>query len=82
LRGIVLKAEKKENLVKMQAYKKVVNQNKRINKINLVVLAAGLLLIVLGMEKIGNYLIWVGIFVLFITIISGILASGPLRRHR
>lgn len=77
-----MKAEKKENLVKMQAYKKVVNQNKRINKINIVVLAAGLLLIILGMEKIGNYLIWVGIFVLFITIISGILASGSLRRQR
>lgn len=77
-----MNAEKKENLEKMRAYKKVVDQNKRINKINLVVLVAGLLLTVLGMEKAGNYLIWVGIFVLFITVISGILASGSLRRHR
>jgi uncharacterized ion transporter superfamily protein YfcC len=82
LRGKNLNAEKKENLEKMRAYKKVVDQNKRINKINLVVLVAGLLLTVLGMEKAGNYLIWVGIFVLFITVISGILASGSLRRHR
>ena len=77
-----MNAEKKENLVKMQAYKKVVNQNKKINKINLVVLVAGLLLTVLGMEKVGNYLLWVGIFVLFVTTISSILASGSLRRQR
>jgi hypothetical protein len=77
-----LNAEKKENLEKMRAYKKVVDQNKKINKINLVVLAVGLLLTVLGMEKAGSYLIWVGIFVLFITSISSILASGSLRRQR
>jgi len=77
-----LNAEKKENLEKKRAYKKVVDQNKKINKINLVVLAAGLLLIVLGMEKAGSYLIWAGIFVLFITSISSILASGSLRRNR
>jgi hypothetical protein len=79
---MVLKAEKKENLVKMRAYKKVADQNKRVNKINLVVLAAGLLLTVLGMEKVGSYLLWTGGFVLFITAISGILASGSLRRQR
>ena len=77
-----MKAEKKENLVKMQAYKKVVDQNKKINKINLIVLAAGLLLTILGQEKVGSYLLWTGMFVLFITAISGILASGTLRRQR
>jgi hypothetical protein len=77
-----LNAEKKENLEKKRAYKKVVDQNKKINKINLVVLAVGLFLTVLGMEKAGSYLIWVGIFVLFITSISSILASGSLRRQR
>lgn len=77
-----MNAEKKENLEKMRAYKKVVDQNKKINKINLVVLAAGLLLTVLGIEKAGSYLIWVGIFVLFITSISSILASGSLRKQR
>jgi uncharacterized ion transporter superfamily protein YfcC len=79
---MVLKAEKKENLVKMRAYKKVADQNKRVNKINLVVLAAGLILTILGMEKAGSYLLWTGMFVLFITAISGILASGSLRRQR
>ena len=46
-----MKAEKKENMVKMRAYKKVMGKNKKLNKINLVVLAAGLLLTVLGMER-------------------------------
>ena len=77
---MVLKAEKKENLLRMRAYKKVMDKNKKVNKINLVVLAAGLLLTFLGMEKVGSYLLWVGIFVLLITAISGILASGSLRR--
>jgi len=77
-----LNAEKKENLAKMQTYKKMVNQNKKINKINLVVLAAGLLLTILGMEKVGSYLLWIGIFVLFVTTISSILASGSLRKQR
>lgn len=77
-----MNAEKKENLEKKRAYKKVVDQNKKINKINLVVLAVGLLLTVLGMDKAGSYLLWVGIFVLFITSISSILASGSLRKQR
>lgn len=77
-----MKAEKKENLMRMRAYKKVADKNKRVNKINLVVLAAGLLLTILGMEEVGNYLLWVGMFVLLITGISGILASGSLRRQR
>lgn len=77
-----LKAEKKENMEKMRAYKKVMAQNKKVNKINLVVLAAGLLLMILGMEKVGNYLLWTGMFVLFITAISGIFASGSLRRQK
>ncbi len=77
-----MKAEKKENLVKMRAYKKVLGQNKKVNKINFVILAAGLLLTVLGMEKVGNYLLWVGMFVLFATAISSIFASGSLRRQR
>lgn len=77
-----MKAEKKDNMVKMRAYKKVINQNKRINKINFVILAAGLLLVVLGVQKVGNYLLWVGMFVFFITALSGIFASGSLRKQR
>lgn len=77
-----MKAEKKKNLVKNRAYKKIMWQNKRINKINFVVLAAGLLLILLGREEVGNYVLWAGIFVFFSTAVSGILASSSFRRQR
>lgn len=66
----------------MRAYKKVMGKNKKLNKINLVVLAAGLLLTVLGMKEVGNYLLWTGTFVFFITAMSGIFASGSLRKQR
>jgi hypothetical protein len=77
-----LKAEKKENMQKMQAYKRVKGQNKKLNKIYLVVFAAGLLLTVLGMKEIGNYVIWTAIFVFILTGTLSILASGSLRRQR
>ncbi len=77
-----MKAEKKENLVKMQAYKKVADKNKKINKVGFILLAAGLLLTILGQEKVASYLLWAAMFVLFTTAISGILASGTLRRQR
>ena len=77
-----MKAEKKENMEKMRAYKKVKDQNKRVYKINIVILAVGLILTVLGMEKIGSYFLWTGMFVLIITGISGIFASGSLRKQR
>ena len=77
-----MKAQKKENMVKMRAYKKVLDQNKRVNKINLVILAAGLVLTILGREKAGSYFLWTGMFVLLVTGISGIFASGSLRKQR
>lgn len=77
-----MKAEKKENMVKKRAYKKVADKNKRLNKLNLVVLGAGLLLTVIGMETIGYYILLIGLFVFFTTTISGLFASGSLRKQR
>jgi uncharacterized ion transporter superfamily protein YfcC len=77
-----VKAEKKENMVKKRAYKKVADKNKRLNKLNLVVLGAGLLLTVLGMETIGYYILLIGLFVFFTTTVLGLFASGSLRKQR
>ena len=77
-----MNTEKKKNLVKMRGYKKVMAQNKRINKINFIVLAAGLLLILVGQGEIGNYVLWAGLFVFFSTAVSGILASSSFRRQK
>jgi Zn-dependent membrane protease YugP len=82
LRGIFLKAEKKENMVKMRAQKKFMGKSNRVNKITFVVLFAGLLLTFFGMTEIGNYIIWACMFVFFVTTLSGILASGSIRRQR
>ena len=82
MRGMFLKAEKKESMQKMRAYKKVRGQNKKLNKIYLVALAAGLLLTLLGMKEIGGYIMWTAIFVFILTGLLSILASGSLRRQR
>ncbi len=70
---------KKESLEKERAYKQVMEKNKKMNRINLGVLALGLLLTALGIE-IGRYILWAGIFVLFVTAISKIIASRSMRR--
>ncbi|WP_255336194.1 hypothetical protein [Methanosarcina sp. KYL-1] len=78
--------EKKENMEKTRAYKKVMEQNKKINRVNLVVLAAGLILTFLNIKvfgiDVGYYLLWTGVFVFFVTAISGISASWSARRPR
>lgn len=74
-----MEAEKKESLEKERAYKQVMEKNKKMNRINLGVLALGLLLTALGIE-IGRYILWAGIFVLFVTAISKIIASRSIRR--
>jgi hypothetical protein len=74
-----LKAEKKEILEKEMAYKQVLEKNKKMNRINLGILALGLLLTALGIE-IGRYILWAGIFVFFVIAISNIIASKSRRR--
>jgi hypothetical protein len=77
-----LKAEKKENMLKMRAQKKAMGKTNKINMINFVVLAAGLLLIALGKEEIGNYVIWACAFVFIVTGLSSILAATSLRKQK
>ncbi len=77
-----MKAEKKENMLKKQAHKKIAGKNNKVNKIIFVVLGAGLLLMVLGMKEIGNYILWACMFAFLATSLSGILAAGSLRKQR
>jgi hypothetical protein len=82
LKRDILKAEKKENMQKMQAHKKIRGKANKINKITFMALAAGLILTVLGMKEIGNIIIWACMFVFVTTSLSGILAAGSLRKQR
>jgi uncharacterized membrane protein len=81
-----LKSEKKENMERMRAYRKVMEQNKKVNKINFTVLAAGLILMVLNITvlgvNIGYYILWIGILILFMTGVSSLSASWASRRQK
>jgi hypothetical protein len=81
-----LKAEKREQMEKMRAYKKVRAQNKKTTGVSLAILAAGLLLKTLNINilgiDIGYYLLWAGVFVFFVTSMSGLFAAGSLRKQR
>ncbi|GEM_PF-366798 len=83
---IFLKAEKRERMEKMRAYKKVRQQNKKTTGISLAILAAGLLFTTLNITllgiDIGYYLLWAGVFVFFVTSMQGLFAAGSLRKQR
>jgi len=81
-----LKAEKREQMEKMRAYKKVREQNKKTTLISLAILGTGLLLTTLKIDllgiDIGYYFLWAGVFVFFVTSMSGLFAAGALRKQR
>lgn len=83
---IFLKAEKRERMEQMRAYKKVRQQNKKTTLISLVILATGLVLTNLNISllgiDIGYYFLWAGVFVFFVVSMQGLFAAGSLRKQR
>lgn len=81
-----MKAEKREQMEKMRAYKKVRQQNKKTTLISLAIIATGLVLTNLNISlldvDIGYYFLWAGVFVFFVTSMSGLFAAGSLRKQR
>ena len=81
-----MKAEKREQIEKMRAYKKVREQNKKTTLISLSILATGMVLTTLEIDllgiDIGYYLMWAGVFVFFVVSIQGLFAAGSLRKQR
>jgi uncharacterized membrane protein YiaA len=82
-----LKAEKRERMEKMRAYKKVRQQNKKVTIISLTILAAGLLLTNLNIKNIlgidiGYYLVVAGVSIFFVISMQGLFAAGSLRKQR
>jgi uncharacterized membrane protein len=83
---IFLKAEKRERMEQMRAYKKIRQQNKKTTLISLAILATGLVLTnlkisLLGID-IGYYFLWAGVFVFFVVSMQGLFAAGSLRKQR
>ncbi|MDI9394214.1 MAG: hypothetical protein QM426_01805 [Euryarchaeota archaeon] len=81
-----MKAEKREQLEKMRAYKKVREQNKKTTLISLAIMGTGLILTKLKIDlngiDIGYYFLLAGVFIFFVTSISGLFAAGALRKQR
>ena len=72
-----MKPEKKEKLIRKQKSRNILIRNKKINKINVFIFAAGLLLMFIGQEQIASILIWTGVAILVYTILSSIFAHRP-----
>ena len=81
-----MKAEKREQMEKMRAYKKVREHTKKTTLISLSILATGMVLTTLEIDllgiDIGYYLMWAGVFVFFVVSIQGLFAAGSLRKQR
>lgn len=70
----MLKPDKKERIIKKQKSLAILARNRKINKINIFILGAGLLFILLEQNVIGSILIWPGIAIFVYTQISNINA--------
>ncbi len=70
----MLKPDKKERIIKKQKSLAILTRNRKINKINIFILGAGLLFILLEQNVIGSILIWPGIAIFVYTQISNINA--------
>lgn len=75
-----MKQEKKDNMVAKQKYSVIVNRNKKINKVNIVILAVGLLLTFTNYNVIGNQVIWLGVIIFAYTFGSNIIARAGMRK--
>ena len=73
-----MKADKKENMIERQKYIAILVRNRKLTKINLIILGSGLLL-TLGEVKIGGIIVWVGIVIFVFTLFSNIAAKKMLR---
>ena len=74
-----MKADKKENLTERQKYIAILVRNRKLTKINLIILGSGLLLTLGGFEDVGSIIVWVGIVIFVFTLFSNLAAKRMLR---
>ncbi|MBN2487552.1 MAG: hypothetical protein JXA98_00840 [Methanosarcinaceae archaeon] len=75
-----MKTEKKENMLAKQKYIAILKRNKQINKVNIFILAAGLLLSLVGYKVIGEQVLWLGIIIFIYTMGSNLIARTQMRK--
>ena len=75
-----MKSEKKDQMTDEQQYKTTVNRNRKISRINIFILGAGLILTLLDQIVIGKVLIYMGIIIFLFTLITNILGWLKVRK--
>jgi len=74
-----MKADKKENMIERQKYIAILVRNRKLTKINLIILGSGLLLTLARFEEVGSIIVWVGIVIFIFTLFSNLAAKRMLR---
>ncbi|MRG76230.1 MAG: hypothetical protein C5S33_00485 [ANME-2 cluster archaeon] len=74
-----MKADKKENMIERQKYIAILVRNRKLTKINLIILGSGLLLTLARFEEVGSIIVWVGIVIFVFTLFSNLAAKRMLR---
>lgn len=77
-----MKTEKRDQLTDEQQYKAVLNRNRKISRVNIFILGAGLILSLLDQIVIGTVLIYMGIGIFLFTLTTNILMWLKVRKGR
>ncbi|MBN2110676.1 MAG: hypothetical protein JW705_06270 [Methanosarcinaceae archaeon] len=75
-----MKQEKMEALREQHKNLAVLHRNRKLLKINLIILSIGLALSYLGNEEIGEPVIWLGILIFVYTLVSNYMARSALKK--
>ncbi|MDW7731281.1 MAG: hypothetical protein SCH66_02500 [Methanolobus sp.] len=75
-----MKKEKRETLQEQHRNLAILHRNKKLLKINLIILSAGLALSYLGKEGIGEPMLWLGILIFTYTFVSNYMARSALKK--
>lgn len=77
-----MKQEKKENMIAKQRSAIIIKRNKKINKVNIIILAVGLMLTFTNYGEIGNQVIWLGVIIFVYTFGSNFIARSGMRKSK
>lgn len=75
-----MKAEKKEYNVARQEYLEITKRNRKIAKIDMLILGTGLLLKYVGHADIGKHFMWLGVILILYVFGSNMMAKSDLRK--
>lgn len=75
-----MNVDKKEDMFEKQKYMAIIKRNKWINKLNIAVLAVGLLLTFTNYNDVGGQVIWLGIIIFAYTFASNFIARSSMQK--